>query len=353
MDDVVTSTLCVTEADREPAAFPAVSHLPPQVNLEWAQNTVRVPIEHIRDADSPRSGGIDAVHAESLAQLEVDLPPIIIQRSTMRVIDGMHRLTAARLEGRSDVRARFLDCGDHDAFIMAVQLNVTHGMPLSIADRSAAARRILGSHPHLSDRSIARTAGLAAKTVSALRQKLGLESGEARLGHDGKIRPLNGAVGRQAAADLIAERPDATLREIARQAGISVETARSVRERIRTGQDPVLDRRKDGRSLPRAPVRQVAVKLPEAPADLAEQLRNILEAIRRDPKLRYTEAGRSVLYWLGSRVLIPDEIPASVQQIPPHCRLKIGELARSCAAAWIQLALALDSGQDGAVPDPG
>lgn len=299
-----------------------------------------VPVEAVRDADSPRSTGVDIAHATALAELEVDLPPIILHRATMRVIDGMHRLTAARLNGLGEIRARFFDGTEDEAFLLAVRLNVAHGMPLPIKDRRAAASRILHTHPKLSDRSIARTAGLAAKTVGALRRRLGIEPTEARMGRDGRVRPLNSAAGRQAAADLIAAHPDATLRQIARDAGISVETARNVRERIRAGQDPVLDRRTQSGRLAAPPSRQVAVKLPDA--DLSPELRSLLETIRRDPALRYTENGRMILRWLSPRVLMPDEIPASFRQMPPHCRLNVGALARSCAAAWIQLALELE-----------
>ncbi len=43
-------------------------------------------------------------HARSLAQTEADLPPIVVHRTTTRVIDGMHRLTAAGLRGEREIR---------------------------------------------------------------------------------------------------------------------------------------------------------------------------------------------------------------------------------------------------------
>ena len=88
--------------------------------------------------------------------------------------------------------------------------------------------------------------------------------------------------------------------------------------------------------------RQLTVKLSEA--DPSDELRSLLETIQRDPALRYTETGRMLLRWLGPRVLLPDEIPLPLRRIPPHSRLNLGTLARSCAAAWIQLAIGLEDG---------
>ena len=316
------------------------SRYPVEPASAWDSAVVRLPISDIREADSPRSAGVDMAHARSLAQVEADLPPIVVHRGTMRVIDGMHRLTAARLRGEPEISAKLFDGDDNEAFLLAVRLNVSHGMPLTIADRRAAAARIIRTHPRLSDRAVAFTAGLAAKTVGSLRREIDSPPVEARIGRDGRVRPINGAAGRQAAAELIALHPDATLRRIAQDAGISVETARSVRARLRAGEDPVLDRRTRPERTDRTVNRLMTVKLPEA--DPSDELRSLLDTIQRDPSLRYTESGRMLLRWLGPRVLVPDEFPLSLRRIPPHSRLNLGSLARSCAAAWIQFAIGLE-----------
>jgi transposase-like protein len=305
---------------------------------------VRVPVDAIGEADSPRLLGVDMAHAGYLAQLEGGLPPVVVDRATMRVIDGMHRLAAARLNGRRDIEVSFFDGDAGDAFLEAVRLNVSHGLPLSLADRRAAAARVICTHPHLSDRSIARTTGLAAKTVASLRRTApGAAAGAApaaRTGLDGRVRPVDPAAGRQAAASLLAARPGATLREIARAAGISAETARSVRERARQGQDPVADRRSAPARARPAPARAVTLKVPAS--GLSHELRSLLANLRRDPSLRYTDAGRAVLTWLAPRVLLPDELPAELHSIPPHARAAISALARTTATAWIQTALKLE-----------
>ncbi len=82
----------------------------------------------------------------------------------MRVIDGTHRLRAAILNGHEEIGVLFFDGTDDDAFVAAVRANVVHGLPLALADREAAATRIIKSHPQWSDRAIAEAAGLAAQT---------------------------------------------------------------------------------------------------------------------------------------------------------------------------------------------
>src|SRR6185437_2422414 len=66
-------------------------------DTEW------VPIDSLRPADSPRVGGLNSGHSEALAEIDSEFPPIIVQPSTMRVIDGMHRLGAARIRNQEKI----------------------------------------------------------------------------------------------------------------------------------------------------------------------------------------------------------------------------------------------------------
>ena len=43
------------------------------------------------------------VHIARLAEAETRLPPILVDRRTMRVIDGMRRLIAASLKGQETI----------------------------------------------------------------------------------------------------------------------------------------------------------------------------------------------------------------------------------------------------------
>ena len=155
----------------------------------------RVAIAELGPADSPRRGGEDLGHVRLLAESGADLPPILVHRQTMRVIDGMHRLRAARLRGEPDIEVTYYDGDDAGAFIEAVRANVTHGLPLTLADRRAAALRILAANPEMSDRMVAGLTGLSPKTVGAARRSVGrqLPGSAYRLGQDGRWRPSRSA----------------------------------------------------------------------------------------------------------------------------------------------------------------
>jgi hypothetical protein len=309
---------------------------------------VEVPIDALRPADSPRLDGLDPQHATALAEVGSELPPILAHRATMRVIDGTHRVYAARLAGRQKIGVRFFDGGGDDAFLLAVAANVAHGLPLTLAERKAAADRIIRSRPEMSDRLIAGVVGLAAKTVAAIRVQTTDLSAQmsVRIGRDGRAHPLNAAVGRRIAADVVRARPEASLRTIAREAGISVGTARDVRERIRRGQDPTLgDRSSERDGAPQA----AALRARSAPArDTTANVdqRLLLARLRRDPTLRYNESGRLLLRWLGTRVFVNEDWQQMLGGIPPHTTFVLAKIARACAAAWSDFAAELDQKAD-------
>lgn len=157
------------------------------------RRTVRsLPIASLHVGDSLRQKGVDNHHACLLAESEGKLPPILVHRWTMRVIDGAHRLRAAELTGREVIAVEFFDGDEDEAFVRAVQANVRHGLPLTLADRTAAATRIVRTHPDWSDRRIAGLAGLSPKTVGAVRARSTEEIPQSavRVGRDGKARHL-------------------------------------------------------------------------------------------------------------------------------------------------------------------
>src|SRR5258708_1297393 len=107
-----------------------------------------VAIDALRPADSPRLTGENLEHTQVLAQLDAVLPPILVHRPTMRVIDGMHRFRAAVLNGQTTIEARFFDGPEELVFAIGVIANKAHGLPLSMTEREVAACRILASHGH-------------------------------------------------------------------------------------------------------------------------------------------------------------------------------------------------------------
>lgn len=300
----------------------------------------RVPVDSLTGGISPRLLGENVEHAHALAETDAPLPPILVQRDTMRVIDGMHRLLAARIKGLDTVEVRFFDGDDREAFIAAVQANIGHGLPLSLADREAAASRIIISHPQWSDRGIAEVAGLAADTVARIRRETPDQAGraDARLGRDGRLRPLSSAAGRRAASRIIADRPDATLREIAGEAGISLTTARDVRERLRRGESPVPAReaRAEQRS---AAARSRGRSHEHRSAERAIHDKGLaLKKLRNDPALRMSEEGRRILRWLAAHALRPQDADELAASIPAHCVSLIVDVALEFGDEWKGLA---------------
>lgn len=308
---------------------------------------VRVPISSLLSADSPRLSGESMGHARALAASEATLPPIIVNRVTMRVVDGMHRLRAAILRGQDHIEVKFFDGDASDAFVLAVEANIAHGLPLSLADRRAAAARIISSHPQWSDRAIATTVGLAAKTVGAIRRCSTEESPQlnSRVGRDGRVRPLNTAEGRRIASELMADRPDAPLREIASAAGISLGTARDVRERLRCGENPVLPRQRDGGQRRSQPKQNGSAGRCVGSAATQAPIRDrvlILDNLRRDPSLRFAEAGRVLLRLLHILNIGTGEWEQLIDNIPAHCMPMVSDAAHACADAWREFADQLD-----------
>lgn len=287
-----------------------------------------VDIAALRPADSPRLAGCSEDFVRSLASSGAHLSPIVVHRATMRVVDGSHRLKAAVLRGCRSVEVEYVDGPAEDVFGLSVSLNVS---TLSTADREAAARRLLRSHPQWSDRAIAASTGLAAKSVGVLRRAVGGQAA-VRVGRDGKVRPVNSAAGRRLAGQLISQRPEASLRDIARAAGVSPGTVRDVRRRLSAGMDPVPERMRTAERTT-VPVVRADVRAPGA----------TLPILRRDPSLRFTEHGRLVLRWLEAHAVSSGEWSAVASGVPSHCRELVAEMARGCAEEWAQMAEALEN----------
>jgi len=302
-----------------------------------------VSLDELLVADSPRLAGEDESHTRRLAEVATQLPPILVHRATMRVIDGMHRLRAAIASGRHEIQVRFFDGDEDEAFLHAVSENVTHGLPLTMDDRRAAAERIIIRSPHLSDRVIGRYTGLSDKTVSSIRERSSAEGVQTskRVGMDGRARPLSSFEGRQRAFELFTARPDASLREVAGVAGVSVGTAHDVRKRMQRGEDPVLPRQsgvRPGGSSP-APLSGHVAGNRRRPRDVTDfDPRPLLESLVQDPAIRQSESGRGLLRWLHSHVVRGADVSQFVESVPPHRTESVVALAEHCAGVWHRIA---------------
>ncbi|GAB2847053.1 ParB/RepB/Spo0J family partition protein [Lentzea nigeriaca] len=266
--------------------------------VQEAPSCVTVPISLLGEADTPRQTGVNAEHVRVLSGVD-DLPPILVHRRTMRVIDGVHRVQAALARGEDTIQVMFFDGDEAAAFVLAVEANGGHGLPLTLADRKAAAARIVRTYPEWSDRRIAAVAGISPKTAGALRARMSSEEipqSRERVGLDGRARRV--APPRTAPA----------------------RTAEP--ERVRAPVPP-----------PAQPKPQPAGRTNHGAA---------IYALRRDPSLRFSENGRTLLRLLDLHSVSQSGWSGITDAVPAHCASVVADLARECAEAWLQFADALD-----------
>jgi ParB-like chromosome segregation protein Spo0J len=314
---------------------------------------VTIPTSSLLLDKSPRQGGENGEHTRMLAESGEQLPPIVVHVPSMRVIDGTHRVRAAFMRGEKTIAAKEYHGTDDDAFVLAVRMNIAHGLPLTRADRTAAAIRIIRSHPHWSDRMIATTVGLSPKTIAKVRRRstVGSPQSTTRLGQDGRVRPVNHAAGRLRVAALLAEKPTSPIRAVAQEAGVSSSTARDVRQRLHAGQQPVPDGDAPNYRRPRRSAdayRNQGTALSWLSAGRAD-VAAILADLNKDRSLRSNDVTKSLLRCLERYridVLLANKI---IEMVPTHRASSVAQLAREYVRAWTYIAAELE--QRAAVPD--
>lgn len=325
-----------------------------------------IPLTDIRMGECLRKHGVDDNHVRLLLEAREGLPPVLVHRDSMSLVDGMHRYRAAQLRGDTTISVVFVDGSEADAFVQAVRANTTHGLPLTLQERESAAGRIIAHHPHWSDRAVATVTGLSATTLARIRCSTDQsERLNTRRGLDGRVRPLDASAGRLAAARIAEERPESSLRDIARTAGISVATARDVRIRLMEGRSVVPEGRrprppgttatgKPGRvndeerlvdatratdSETPIPLRRRAVRVSAiTPEHVATAWRNL-----HRERAVFSRHQSRILSWMGVHMLSPQEQQEVAHSVPPHCALAVLALARSCAQSWTHIADIVES----------
>ncbi|RCW37661.1 ParB-like nuclease family protein [Halopolyspora algeriensis] len=320
-------------AARVPGHIPSGGSVGPTAEEMSSNDVCEVPISSLALADSPRLDGENPNHVQTLAGIDGDLPPILVHRGTMRVIDGFHRVRAAVLRGATTIRAKLIEGTEIEIFVLGVQANVTHGLPLSLRDRKAAAARIACACPWWSDRAIAQVAGVSPNTVGAIRRRSTDESAHlnARVGQDGRARPTDPAERRRRAREILHRRPEAPLREIAQEAGISISTAHSVRKQIRAGG---AERDSSGAQVSAA-VQQAGQ--PNRRHNTVQVRTTAVHRLMSDPSLNLTQHGRTLLRLVAAHSIEPDYWDQLVDVTPMHCVGVIADLADSYARAWERL----------------
>jgi ParB-like chromosome segregation protein Spo0J len=189
-------------------------------------------VDDLRCGPSPRQERLDRAHVAALVELEGRWPPILVSPHDGRVIDGHHRVAAARLIGQTDVAASLFYGTADEAFVESVRRNVEHGLPLTIDERKSAARHLLLNQPDWSDRRIAGVCALSPRTVGRLRssKSAATDATGCRVGPDGRSRLVQSDSIRLRILETVRTYPQASLRAIARAVGTSPETVRRVRD---------------------------------------------------------------------------------------------------------------------------
>ncbi|KJK46994.1 hypothetical protein UK23_21620 [Lentzea aerocolonigenes] len=293
---------------------------------------VRLRVDALSCGRPVRIGGENPAHVHRLLRVsEQELPPVVVHRGTMSVVDGRHRLHAARLRGASHITAKVLDCDEVDAFVFALLANRSSTtLPLARADLRAAAEHLLRHRPQWSDRRVAAITGVATRTIARLRTLLGDQSG-ARVGRDGRTRPTDSVRRRELVRELLLDQPHLSLREVARSTGVSPETVRAVRAGLRSEQGlPVVSRARTGTAGPAGRAIE--------PMDCAD----LLGRLRNDPALRSSQRGRALLRLLHLQVELRASWAEIADHLPAHCHDSLAAFARQNAMSWRGLAEVLE-----------
>jgi hypothetical protein len=215
------------------------------IGLDVAANresVVRIGLGELLVGEPNRRRGVNKAHVEALTRLDGNWPPILVHEESHQVIDGMHRVLAAQALGMTWLACEIFRGSWNDAYVEFLRRNVRNGLPLTLSERKWGADRILRLHPEWADRRIGDICALAAVTVARLRADLPariaerptdqFEQLDARVGRDGKSRPVNPLALRARILEAEEANPGASLRTVAEKAGASPETVRRIRKSI-------------------------------------------------------------------------------------------------------------------------
>ncbi len=304
--------------------------------------SVNVPIERLMLGEGVRSAGLDEAHVALLTEMEGRWPPIVIWGDECLVVDGAHRVAAARRLGYHQIAAVRFEGTRDEAFLESVRQNVSHGLPLTVGDRRRAAVQVLTRHGDWSDRRVAWLCGLSGKTVARLRRielRRGLDGHdvvvelERRVGRDGKARPVQVGEVRERIRLALEENPGVSLRTIAALAGASPETVRTVRARlsdIGAGQTSVTDL-----APAEMPEASISVVRLESPACSHGGLWD------RDPALLTCGDGGEFARWF-TRSRLGEDWQRYICTVPVSRVYEVVDEARRRAGAWTAFASMLE-----------
>lgn len=250
----------------------------------------------------------------------------------MRVIDGMHRVRAAVILGLDTVDSQFFNGSEDEAYIQSVTRNIADGLLLSLADRSAAVRRILTGFPAMSDLSIAVYTGLDVGAVTEVRRCVTAGPLELNL-PAGRLPAPDPATECGQVADPASGTPVRPLKPVPQEAVLSsLGTTQGMRrdeERTSRAQPRIVPAR-----TPTARGAQVCTARPT----MGRTSRDRLRTLSNNPSLRNSQSGRDFLRWLHGHFVTDEAWKELIETVPPHCAETVAEIAMKCSDAWQRFA---------------
>jgi len=93
---------------------------------------------------NPRRQAVDPDVVDHYASIfkETIWPPILVHRGTNKLLDGWHRVEAAKRAGVYTLPVLWADCTEEELFILAVKANLQHGLRLTREERYQAIARL-------------------------------------------------------------------------------------------------------------------------------------------------------------------------------------------------------------------
>jgi transposase-like protein len=198
-------------------------------------------------------------------------------------------------------------------------------------ERQVAVRAMLAAHPDWADRRIGNLCGVSPRTVGRVRAQLAETSDgecvkctDVRIGRDGRARPIDPAARRERIVNALAQRPEASLRDIARTVGVSPETVRSVRAALADQLDGV----------PTVP-----------PVDLVAWCAARERTVRWEPDHSFTSCddGAATAGFLEQTNVRECDLERHATAVPLSRVYEVSDEARRRAAFWVQLAERVES----------
>lgn len=128
--------------------------------------------ELILDYDLYPRNNIDGGNLKNLCDAiaaGVELPPVVIDRKTRRVVDGFHRTKAYLRTGGPDAAVSVIEKGyrnDQELFQDAVRYNASHGAKLDPCDRARCA--LIAQRLHIDNETLARALNMPLTGVEKL-----------------------------------------------------------------------------------------------------------------------------------------------------------------------------------------